>query len=98
MIAFRTLGRSRDNGEQLRTTAVRSSVQVKFAIPKVSNFLRPSPFPVAPLPCSLGAILAARRTESPMLVAWAVRYLFRGLSCRTAESTGEGGTEARRCA
>jgi hypothetical protein len=37
-------------GEPLRTTAVTSSVQAEFAIPKVSDFLRPSQFPRCPAP------------------------------------------------
>src|SRR5687767_10818372 len=78
------LGRSQSNGERLGTTAVTSSVQGQFAIPNVSNFLRPSPFPVAPLSPSWTRSWSRpyRRGRRPMLVARDVRYLFRGRKWR----------------
>jgi hypothetical protein len=56
--------RSPDRGERLRTTAVTFSVLVRYVIPKVSSFLRPSPFPTVPLPAWYHtAILVAARTR-----------------------------------
>ena len=78
-IAFGLSVGRRATGNGLRTTAVTSSVQGEFAIPKVSNFLRPSQFPRCPAP-----LLVRRDLGRSLTGEWAdagvrdVRYRFRG--------------------